>query len=317
MKIFDSKYPILEACMNKGSTLPLALAVYDAGAYPSFCSWTYDGNFEQMESDIKTFIDETGSNKIHVSFQPDHLKSVSICHDIMFKYELPTIELIFGKGDVLRPLDSYKREKEEFEQTISLIKPLHDKGVKIFRRLSRVTTQEEIDKYYIDGVCLKGNEASGYTGKWTIETLWQGQKKLTPNTMLIPYGGVSTPELVKKYLNDGAEVIAVGSKFAFSKESPISKKAKEKVIKSSSEDIVSYPHDYGFSKKHQNAIEFSTVYKHNEKYDFNRTNNLMSGLYSNNDIGHVFIGKSVDYINKISTCKEIVFDLMKEYSDET
>lgn len=47
--IFNSKYPILEACMNRGSTIELALAVHDAGAYPSLCSWSYDGNVELRE----------------------------------------------------------------------------------------------------------------------------------------------------------------------------------------------------------------------------------------------------------------------------
>ena len=39
-QVFQSQYPILEACMNRGSTVELAVAVHSAGGYPSLCSWT-------------------------------------------------------------------------------------------------------------------------------------------------------------------------------------------------------------------------------------------------------------------------------------
>ena len=77
--------------MNKGSTLPLALAVHCAGGYPSLCSWTYNRHFSAMQADLDQFVTETGSNCIHLSFELDELSELSVCYNIVKSHNVPTI----------------------------------------------------------------------------------------------------------------------------------------------------------------------------------------------------------------------------------
>ena len=93
--IFKSKYPILEACMNKGSTLQLALALDKVGVYPSLCSWTYNKDFDLMQKELDMYVNKTGNNKIHLSFDLNELPNPDICHKIIDSYKLPTVEIIF------------------------------------------------------------------------------------------------------------------------------------------------------------------------------------------------------------------------------
>ena len=313
--IFNSKYPILEACMNRGSTIELALAVHDAGAYPSLCSWSYDGNVELFEKDIKTFINETKSNNIHISFQPDERLSSSDLNEkilnLIYEYNIPTIEVIFGKYNSLHDEFKYRNlESENFydKKIISFTEPLYKKGITVLQRTTRLHNKAHIDKYHLHGLCIKGNGASGFTSKWSTEQLWKAQKKLTPEIILIPYGGVSTSDKVKMYLEDGALVIGVGSRFAFSKESPISETAKKKVIENTVDKIDPFIHNQK-TIIYQNALRFKKSI--NSTDDINSTKSLMLGLYSNTEVGHVYVGNSINTITELLSCKEIVNDLMK------
>ena len=307
--VFQSKFPILEACMNKGSTVELAVAVHRAGGYPSLCSWTYNGRLNLMQRDLDEFVKQTNSNQIHVSFELNELVKPEVCHDIIKSHNVPTVEIIYGYTDTTREYDEFSLETEEIVRTS--LRMLHELGVKIFKRSYSPVDAETMKRHFLDGFCVKGNDAAGFTSTIPTRDLFLQQRALTPDAMVIPYGGVGTAEQVKDYIDLGAEMIAVGTLLAMSAESPIKTETKLAAINATKEDLKSRPHTFPVGndkvERKQNMLQFGP---YQGRDDANGTLGLVKGLYDKkHQLGHAYLGHSVDQVTSILPCSEIIQNL--------
>jgi hypothetical protein len=143
--IFKSTYPILEACMNQGSTVELGIAVHNAGAYPSLCSWTYLGDYQKMRDDLDSLVLATGSTKIHLSFGlHEILKHSTLCYSMIADYKIPTVEVVYEE------LDDGPANLDEL--VVTALKPISDLGAKIFKRIRYPVSPEIKKKHLLDGV---------------------------------------------------------------------------------------------------------------------------------------------------------------------
>ena len=300
-KIFQCQYPILEACMNKGSTLELAVAVYRAGGYPSFCSWTYNGKHKLMQRDLDRFVKTTGSNRVHCSFEL-HEYPTSVIHNIIKSYAIPTIEIIYGDKNTFRPTRS---ESELTEDLIELLQPIKNMGTKIFKRMYDNVDQATMDQHLLDGFCIKGAESAGFTSHTPIKELFLRQRELTPGAMLIPYGGIGAAKQVKEYIDLGAEIVAVGTLLALSIESPMSTETKLSAIKAQSKDLKEFAHTVGNVERKQTALQFKP---YRGPDDANGTMGLIRGLRGK-ETGHVYLGHGIDHVTQLRSCQEIIQDL--------
>ena len=297
-QIFQSQFPILEACMNKGSTVELAIAVHHAGGYPSLCSWTYNGRGELMQRDLDHFVSVTGSNRIHLSFELHELPD-SVIQGIIESHMIPTIEIIYGDKNTFR---STGTEQELTADVIRLLEPIKASGTKVFKRIYDTVAQDIMTQHLIDGFCVKGSESAGFTGYVSVMDLFLQQKTLTPTAMLIPYGGVGTAEQVKEYIDLGAETVAVGTVLALSAESPLSTETKLAAIKKQSQDLTQFTHVVGNVERKQNALQFEP---YQGPDDANGTIGLLRGMRGNSD-GHVYLGQGIDHVTEIQSCKQII-----------
>jgi NAD(P)H-dependent flavin oxidoreductase YrpB (nitropropane dioxygenase family) len=297
-KTFQSNYPILEACMNKGSTVELAIAVHQAGGYPSLCSWTYNGRPELMQRDLDRFVNATGSNRIHLSFELHEYEDSAI-YSIVKSHMIPTIEIIYGDKNTFRPTST---EQELTADVIRLLEPIKALGTKVFKRIYDSVSQDMMTQHLIDGFCIKGSESAGFTGHVSVMDLFLQQQSLTPNAMLIPYGGVGTAEQVKKYMDLGAETVAVGTVLALSAESPLSTETKLAAIKKQSKDLTQFPHVVGNVERKQNALQFEP---YQGPDDANGTMGLLRGMRGKTD-GHVYLGQGINHVSEIESCKDII-----------
>ena len=306
---FQSKYPILEACMNKGSTVELAIAVHNAGGYPSLCSWTYNRRLSSMQRDLDAFVKATNSNQIHISFELNELVKPKECHDIIKSYNIPTVEIIYGYTDTTRTYQEFGLETEETVQTT--LRMLHELGVKIFKRSYSPVDAETTKRHFLDGFCVKGNDAAGFTSTIPTRDLFIQQRELTPDAMVIPYGGVGTAEQVKEYMDLGAKMVAVGTLLALSEESPIKLETKLAAINATKEDLKERQHTFPVGdttvERKQNMLQFGP-YKGQD--DANGTLGLVKGLYDKKDqLGHAYLGHSVDQVTSILPCRDIIQNL--------
>jgi NAD(P)H-dependent flavin oxidoreductase YrpB (nitropropane dioxygenase family) len=300
-QIFQSRYPILEACMNKGSTLELAIAVHQAGGYPSFCSWTYNGKHELMQRDIDRFVEATGSNRVHCSFELHEYPS-TVVYEIIKSHNIPTIEIIYGDKNTFRPTST---EEELTEELIALLQPIKALGTRVFKRIYDAVDQATMDRHLLDGFCIKGAESAGFTSHTPVRELFLRQRELTPNALLIPYGGVGTAEQVKDYIDLGAEIVAVGTLLALSTESPMSAETKMAAIKAQSKDLTQFAHTVGNVERKQTALQFKP---YQGPDDANGTMGLIRGLRGK-ETGHVYFGHGIDHVTELKSCQEIIKQL--------
>ena len=299
--IFQSPYPILEACMNKGSTLELALAVYHAGGYPSLCSWTYNGKSELLQRDLDRFVAITGSNRIHISFELDEYDSDTV-YQIVRSHAVPTIEIIYGDKNTFRPT---KSEADLTEDVIELLTPIKALGTRVFKRIYDPVDQATMDLHLLDGFCIKGAESAGFTSYTPVREVFLRQRYLTPGAMLIPYGGIGTAEQVREYMDLGAEVVAVGTVLALSVESPMSTETKLAAIQSKSKDLTQFTHTVGNVERKQSALQFEP---YNGPDDANGTMGLLRGMRGKKD-GHIYLGHGIDHVTELKTCQVIIREL--------
>lgn len=291
MKFFDCKYPIVEAMMNQGSSFDLAVAVRNAGAFPSlFLDHNHPVQYAHIQSQLEEFKHVTGSVNLVVPITRDLLLDRDYIK-LLYNFGPSHIEIFPSdhKGNV-----NYGREFLNSPLVIAALKLLKIKSKIILRIYQPI---DPTDATQIDAVYVKGKESAGKTGDWSVKELFLHQRKLTPEIPVIPYGGVGSPDQVQWYLSHGAIAVGVGTMFAATVESPLSTAIKQKIVNSSKNDLT-YLTDTG-----QNCLVLGEIAKED---NWNRLTSLKQGVTGNGRVGHVYLSEAVDHIDRIQTVSETV-----------
>lgn len=306
-KFFNSKYPIIAAAMNGGSDLNLAIACHEAGIFPNLVLQYHLGknriDYDLINESLKKFVKNTGGAELIFTIDSRQMLDLKLMKILKF-YQVSHLEF-FPKVEIDQNPDRGEEIfGQKYDKAVStMIKYLSP--MKILKRTKTPCIHKHSFAY-----CLKGSESAGFNGKYTTMDLFLEQKKLTPDAVLIPYGGIGTPEHVVDYISKGATAVAVGTLLAASKESPLSIETKTAMINYNSSDIIQ------FSETGQNALVLGNkeeVLKDNEHW--NRLDSLKKGLYGDGKSGHIYAGKTIDYVNEIKSVKEIVQYLTSKLKD--
>lgn len=315
-KFFTSKYPIVEASMYGGSDLPLAIACWDAGIFPSIYvhSMIKDDTYTDKVNDtLKEFIATTGSGNIVFGIEFDDLFNTSLVkvlksHKVSHLEVLPILRGNTRDNSEAEWLEKNYGRRNVMDAVMKILAP-----IKIMRRKTMFTSSS--DNYWnpfgqyaknnpMDyAYCVKGSDSAGWTGESTTAEMFATQKHLTPDAIVIPYGGVGTPEQVASYINNGATAVAVGTLLAASKESTLSVETKLAMI-SSKKDSITKLGDTG-----QNSLILGnkeSVIQDRETSGWNRSKSLNIGLRGDGKSGHIYVGSAIDHITEIKSVKEIV-----------
>ena len=299
-KFFNSRYPIMEALMNGGSDLSLALAVTEAGAFPSY--W-YQSN-EKLYTDIKEFIKCTGHANIVVGgFTITQLADLEFLK-MMNELKISHIEILatdYSTGNLL----SMSKILSDIKLSMSL--RFLKKTSKLMTRIYQPVNCN-LTNLFFDGYGVNGSESAGRTGALSVSELFDIQQSTSKN-YLIPYGGIGTPKQVRNYIDRGAPAVAVGTLIAASQESSLSIAAKQQIIAANSSNLTK------LSDTGQNTLILDTEFKKSMPKNndhWNRQNYLEQGLRGNGDEGLLYIGKGVDYVTEIKPVKDIIKYLVSE-----
>jgi NAD(P)H-dependent flavin oxidoreductase YrpB (nitropropane dioxygenase family) len=292
--IFDSKYPILCAPMNKVSDLNLAIKLHYCGIFPSISIFNYydiihhNINYIKLENDLKDFRNTTGDSKILLSTNNIFIEDIEFQNLCKKKY-FSHLEIILEKKINYELLKNLKKNK------IILL-------VKIWSHEQISYEMEEI----FNGFILKGPDGAGSIpiDNLTLEQRLIDIKRKKSNLKIICSGGIYNGKQIKKLLSTGADSVAIGTLFAMSEESCISNESKIKILESNSNMLSSV------SELKQNAIIFSKIESPYDN-DTNNTFSLKTGIKNSNQ-GHLFVGKSIDFIYKILPIKIIVNNLVND-----
>jgi hypothetical protein len=302
-KFFNSKYPIAEALMNGGSSLNLALAVHEAGAMPSVFSRSgaHPSSPEEVEEEtyycLKEFTTVTGCSNIIIRLGLHDLKLPGIIK-IIQEFQPSHIELF------------HVNELEFIRWNVLIQDPMISAAIKWISRYSKLVTR--IDDVWnqsagMHGFYMMGKSKSGRQGKYTFDEFVIKQKQNCPKVSLIAEGGIGTSGQIKHLLDIGVSAVSIGALFAASQESPLSDAAKQALVKSSSENLIT------FSDTQRSTICFGDIEPiEQSKSNWNRSDSLYTGIKGDAQQGHIYMGKSIDYICKILPVKQIVENLVSE-----
>ena len=168
--------------------------------------------------------------------------------------------------------------------------------------------EPHISKYddLIDAYTLKSNESAGGFGQYSSLDLLTKFKKITDKP-LIPQGGIGTSTQIKELLNNGAEAVGIGTRFAISNESMLSNPAKLAIVNSNTSDLVTL----------EDTCQRAIIFNKDEidltfnKSAWNRDELLHEGVKTGKT-GLVYVGNAIDQITKIASVEEIVEELVKD-----
>jgi NAD(P)H-dependent flavin oxidoreductase YrpB (nitropropane dioxygenase family) len=297
---FNSKYPIICASMYRVSVIKLALAVREAGCYPSLVSINHlvmdpntllpiPNDSTILEAVMETFFNKTGTSDYILGISSAVLLEWPSTLDLIYKYKPAYLELYDFTGF----------DNPEF---YNLIKNLQNTGIRILiKALSSVVSLSNSKMCNaVDGVIIKGSKAAGRvsTRETNLIEDIKALKAFRNDWIIIPQGGVHDSAGIKELLNVGATAVSMGTLFALSKEAAISNEAKQKMLQASYSDTVK------IGQANQVGLVFSKTGHDVE----NNTIGLAKGIRTGKE-GHIFAGAAIDYITEIKPVSQIVAEL--------
>lgn len=310
-EFFGCRYPIVAVAMNQVSDVNLAIAVTQAGGFPSISIFNYHIargvlGWDWIRAEIQRYKDAVGNCNFILSIGTELLldqekpKVIQIIDD----FKISHVEII--------AIDLHK-ENPEFLAAINHWRTyLQGTGVKLI--LKAVDYPLDIENWLswgdhqkMDAIGLKGPGGAGrvMTTNMTLEEMVTRCFGDYPGIPVISVGGISNSDDVKRQLELGVMAVGVGTLFAAAKESPVSEEAKRKMISASVEQLSQLKTE---SPLNQNALKFG------EWSGFDNTNHTLSlraGI-KDGEKGHIFAGKSIDAIKEILPAKDIIKNLFDE-----
>jgi hypothetical protein len=307
-KLFDSQWPIIEAVMNMASDKKLALAVSEAGGFPSLFTGpvhvSSSIDFDPMYFELDDFIRANGSANVVVPLSVSWLLEKNFLK-IIKDFKISHWEILPREKGIHRCSSEVLMDNLIYHG----IKFLQQHSCVMGRLFGPVKNHPRLD--VLDAVTIKGsNSAGGGTGIYTVQETFDQQINYSKN--VIPYGGIGTPQQVKEYIQKGAPAVGIGTLFALCAESPLSHDVKLQMINKSSSDIVSIKGNADGTLQ-QNAILLdSTIVTDGSDNKGNHTNELVAGIHGNGTQGLIFAGHGLDFVTKIQTVRETIEYLTSE-----
>lgn len=294
MSLFPSQYPIVQALMNGVSDVKLALAVADAGAFPSLflnILWEdVDQCVDRCHEQLKEFRLARGNCDVLVNVNLWQAKDLRVLK--LLQEHRPSHIEVWGEARFIGDFCLNNVNDPVALKSLDFLR----KTSKIFVRILDPIDPSQVPMF--DGFCIKGQESGGLKGDWSVPALFDHMKSHYPTKNFIPYGGVSTADQVKAYIDAGAPAVAVGTLIAASQESPLSLAAKEKMVGAKSSDIKTT------QDTNQNALIFD-LKDQSPGPGFNRTDQLMQAIETGKQ-GLLYVGKGIDQVTAIEPVKDII-----------
>lgn len=290
-KLFNSKYPIIAAPMNQVSEITLAVAVHRAGGFPSISGYCYDSDDEIIKV-LEDFVSITRSSNIILAVDEKSLLNEKLISTLK-KLNISHVLRHYNEN-----YDFTEQHRKNWRKILEVsLKKLTCQFIEMKSDFSVIS---DFSKIYF----VKGSDGAGRPGSATTKELFDFHKRQTPAAALVPVGGIGTSEQVKYYLDNNANAVAIGTLFAVSEESKISKEVKNKMISAKEKDIERLD-----DTLKQNALIFNRL---NTNDNLNNTCSLKQGIKSAQK-GHVFLSKAIDKVDSIRTVDYIIQNLVSKF----
>jgi nitronate monooxygenase len=210
----------------------------------------------------------------------------------------------------------------------------HEYGGKVFCDVVNHRHAEKSIEAGCDGFIAVGAGAGGHAGPFPLHTLIPALKKSFPEVPLVAAGGIAEGHTMLSMLAAGADGLSIGTRFIASQEATVSDDYKKAIIHAGLEDIVLTERlsgtpcaiiDTPYAKKigyKQNWFErLLNTNPRTKKYfkmlvQFRGAKRLENAVKPGNYQSLWCAGQSVEFIDGIASCEEIIIDLMQDLQEK-
>lgn len=295
-QLLGIKYPIIQGGMAWTSDAVLAAAVSNAGGAGII-----------------------GSGGRTTEWTRDEIKKAKSLTDKPFG-----VNVMLMAPNVAEIIDMLCEEKVAFVtlgagNPVPHIEKFHSAGIKVIPVVPNVKLAKRIEAAGADAMVIEGMEAGGHIGQQTTMALMEN---VLPQIKAIPVlvaGGISDGRAIAAALLMGADGVQMGSRFLLTEECPAHPAAKEAILNATDTDSAVT----GFSRGHGVRClknEFTKIFSEKEtsgapQEELNAlgTGTNKKGILEGDIVnGTVMVGQSLNVLNDILSCKDVMERLIAE-----
>jgi nitronate monooxygenase len=211
-----------------------------------------------------------------------------------------------------------------------VVEAAHSYGAKVFCDVINLQHAAKAASVNCDGFIAVGQGAGGHAGPYPLHILVPALKRDFPHIPVIAAGGIANGYGIAAAVMAGASGVSIGTRFIASDEAKVSKEYKDAVVNSSMDDIIMSSRISGtpssiintpYAKKigtKQNFIErYLSNHKATKRYfkmlvQLRGMKQLEQAILPGNYNNLWEAGQSVELINDIKPCTEIIKRLIEE-----
>jgi nitronate monooxygenase len=314
-KLLGIEFPVIMAPMFLVSNKEMLVAGMSGGVMATFPSLNF-----RKEGELDALLDELnkahamypkgsyGVNLITQKTNPLYLKHLKICADKKVPFFITSLG---SPKEVIAAAKSY--------------------GAKVFCDVTNIAHAQKCYDNGCDGFIAVGQGAGGHAGPNPLQVLVPTLKKHFPDKPVIAAGGIATGSGLLSVRALGADGASIGTRFIASKECIVNDAYKDAVVNASMDDIVMTTKlsgtpctiiDTAEARKMGYAQSWFEKFMSNNKrtrkwfkmlVQVRGMKRLEDSVLPNNYKRLWCAGKSVELIDDILSCEEIIGQLKKEY----
>ncbi len=295
-KLLGIKYPVIQGGMAWTSDAGLAAAVSNAGGAGIIGSGgrTVEWTREEIRKAKKLTDKPFGVNVMLMA------PNVSEIVDMLCEEKVAFVTL--GAGN-----------------PVPFIAKFHEAGIKVIPVVPNVKLAKRIEAAGADALVVEGMEAGGHIGKQTTMALMENVLPNIKNIPVLVAGGISDGRALAAALLMGAEGVQMGSRFLLTTECPAHPAAKEAIIKATDTDSVATGYSRNLGVRCL-ANAFTDAYTAKEIAGASKEELMAMGTGTNRlgilegdtEKGTVMVGQSLNVLNDILPCKEVMERIIAE-----
>lgn len=315
-ELLNIEFPLIMAPMFLVSNKEMMEAGMKHGVAACFPSLNYrkEGELEKLLDELNDFHQKNpqgtyGVNLIVQKTNPLYEKHLEIC----IQKKVPFFLTSLGNPK-------------------TVIEKAHSYGGKVFCDVTNLEHAAKCASLGCDGFIAVGKDAGGHAGPRGLDVLILELKTKFPNIPVIAAGGIANGKGIRAAIDMGACGASVGTRFIASVEAPVSAEYKNAIVQAKSKDIVmteklsgtpcaiirtSYSDKLGYK---QGWFEkWMSKNKRTKKWfkmliQYRGMKKLEKGVSQKGNYGQLWsAGKSVEFIDDILTCGEIIERMKREF----
>jgi nitronate monooxygenase len=315
-------FPLIIAPMFLVSNKPMMEAGIANGVAAAFPSLNYrkDGELEKLLNDLNQFREKYpngtyGVNLIVQKTNPLYEKHLEVC----VSKKVPFYITSLGNPK-------------------TVIEKAHSYGGKVFCDVTNIVHAQKCADLGCDGFIAVGNEAGGHAGPKSLNVLVPELKKHFPDMPIIAAGGIANGKGIHDVIGIGACGVSIGTRFIATTEAAVSEEYKNAIVKAKAKDIVfterlsgtpcaiiRTPYSDKIGYKQSWLEKLLSKNKRTKKWfkmlvQYRGMKQLEKGVSATGNYANLWsAGRSVEFIDDIKSCEEIIGRMKEEYriSDST